>query len=242
VSGAVTYSDLFYGDVAMTKKEERLEARRLRREGMSIKVIAEALGCGKGTVSDWCHDIELTPDQEEALQKSDKRRKAQLAAAEKNVRVHREKRLTYQEEGRIKAREGDPLHVAGCMLYWGEGTKSRTNLAFVNSDAGMMSLFIRFLRECMGVSDDLFTVSINVYLGNDINPDAITLYWLDVLGLDSSALRKCRFNSQPSSSQQKGRKLLYGTCSLYVHSTRLVQHIYGAIQEYSGIDKPEWLD
>jgi predicted transcriptional regulator len=226
----------------MTKKEERLEARRLRREGISIKAIAEALGCGKGTVSDWCRDIVLTQEQEEALQKSDKRRKAQNAAAEKNVRVHREKRLEYQEEGRLKARENDPLHVAGCMLYWGEGTKSRNSLAFVNSDIGMMRLFIRFLRESLNVTDDQFTISINVYLGDELSPDEIKEHWLSVLGLDRSALRKCRFNSQPISSQQKGRKLLYGTCSLYVTSTRLVQHIYGAIQEYAGIDKPEWLD
>ena len=209
---------------------------------MSIKAIAEALGCGKGTVSNWCHDIVLTPEQEEALQKSDKRRKAQIAAAEKNVRVHREKRLEYQEEGRQKARENDPLHVAGCMLYWGEGTKSRNSLAFVNSDTGMMKLFARFLRESLNVSDEQFTVSINVYLGDELNPDDVKAYWLKILGLDNSALRKCRFNSQPVSSQQKGRKLLYGTCSLYVNSTRLVQHIYGAIQEYAGIDKPEWLD
>jgi predicted transcriptional regulator len=225
----------------MTKKEERLEARRLRREGMSIKVIAETLGCGKGTVSDWCHDIVLTAEQEEALQKSDKRRKAQIAAAEQNVRVHREKRLEYQEQGRQKARENDPLHVAGCMLYWGEGTKSRNSLAFVNSDTGMMKLFARFLRETMCVSDEQFTVSINVYVGDELSPDEIKGYWLSILGLDSSALRKCRFNSQPISSQQKGRKLLYGTCSLYINSTRLVQHIYGAIQEYAGIEKPEWL-
>jgi hypothetical protein len=25
-------------------------------------------------------------------------------------------------------------------------------------------------------------------------------------------------------------------------STWLVQHIYGAIQEYSGVDQPQWLD
>jgi hypothetical protein len=227
---------------AMAKKEERLEARRLRREGMSIKAIAVALGCGKGTVSDWCHDIELSPEQEEALQKSDKRRKAQLVAAEKNVRVHREKRLAYQEEGREKARERDPLHVAGCMLYWGEGTKNRSSVGFVNSDVSMMALFLRFLGETMQVSNEQITVYINAYLGNDLSPDEIKQYWLDALQLDRSALRKCRFNSQPISSQQKGRKLLYGTCSLHVHSTRLVQHIYGAIQEYAGVDKPEWLD
>jgi hypothetical protein len=36
--------------------------------------------------------------------------------------------------------------------------------------------------------------------------------------------------------------LVYGTARLCVHSTFLVQSIYGAIQEYAGFDRPEWLD
>jgi hypothetical protein len=36
--------------------------------------------------------------------------------------------------------------------------------------------------------------------------------------------------------------LPYGTGRLAVHSTDVIQSIYGAIQEYAGIDRPEWLD
>jgi hypothetical protein len=36
--------------------------------------------------------------------------------------------------------------------------------------------------------------------------------------------------------------LPYGTGRLSVHSTDVIQSIYGAIQEYAGIDRPEWLD
>jgi hypothetical protein len=40
----------------------------------------------------------------------------------------------------------------------------------------------------------------------------------------------------------KSRNVLpYGVCAIRVHRTRAVQHIFGAIQEYAGIDKPEWL-
>jgi hypothetical protein len=39
-----------------------------------------------------------------------------------------------------------------------------------------------------------------------------------------------------------GTSSLYGVCALELHSTRVVQHIYGAIQEYAGFDKPAWLD
>jgi hypothetical protein len=36
--------------------------------------------------------------------------------------------------------------------------------------------------------------------------------------------------------------LVYGTAKITVHSTFIVQSIYGAIQEYVGVDRPAWLD
>jgi hypothetical protein len=36
------------------------------------------------------------------------------------------------------------------------------------------------------------------------------------------------------------RPLIHGTARVTVNSTRLVQSIYGAIQEYAGIERLEW--
>ena len=44
------------------------------------------------------------------------------------------------------------------------------------------------------------------------------------------------------SRKKRANKLPYGTCELTVDSTRIVQTIYGSIQEYGGFDRPEWLD
>lgn len=65
--------------------------------------------------------------------------------------------------------------------------------------------------------------------------------WLDLLTLDTANLRKANV-WKPTSSQQKGRKLLYGVCDVNVYNVEIAQHIFGAIQEYVGVDKPEWLD
>jgi hypothetical protein len=46
--------------------------------------------------------------------------------------------------------------------------------------------------------------------------------------------------SKYSQRKRKGR-LPYGTCRLVVCDTSVVQSIYGAIQEYAGFDRPEWL-
>jgi len=47
----------------------------------------------------------------------------------------------------------------------------------------------------------------------------------------------------PNSSSGRARnKLPYGVCTIRVTSTRVVQHIFGAIQEYGSFDEPAWPD
>ncbi len=105
----------------------------------------------------------------------------------------------------------------------------------------MHRFYMRFIRESLGVEDEQISLYIHCYIDNGLSLDEIMHYWLDVLKLPDSCLRTPQVNPKPSSSQQKGRKLYYGVCTVVVHSTHLIQHVFGAIQEYTGIDKPEWL-
>ena len=50
-------------------------------------------------------------------------------------------------------------------------------------------------------------------------------------------------NHTPTSSSGRAKnKLPYGVVRLSVHQTRMVQHLYGAIQDYAGFEEPAWLD
>ena len=70
----------------------------------------------------------------------------------------------------------------------------------------------------------------------------IEAHWLDGLGLPRSVLRKHMINHTPTSSSGRAKnRLVYGVCSLRLGSTQVLQHIYGAIQEYGGFDEPRWL-
>jgi hypothetical protein len=128
------------------------------------------------------------------------------------------------------------------MLYWAEGSRRRNQLAFTNSDVEMHRLFIRFLRECYGVTDDQISLSVNCFLGNGLELAEIELFWLDRLELPRSSLRASIVNRPSRASKGVHRPLLHGTAKLVVYSTEIVQSIYGAIQEYAGFDRPEWLD
>jgi transcriptional regulator with XRE-family HTH domain len=104
------------------KARERDEARRLRqKDGLSVKEIAKRLSVSKGSVSLWLRDIQLTDAQLAALEYRHHNHANQRNGSRAVLVKYRELRRQYQEEGRLKARERDPLHIAGCMLYWAEG-------------------------------------------------------------------------------------------------------------------------
>lgn len=129
------------------------------------------------------------------------------------------------------------------MLYWAEGAKSRNAVKFVNSDGQMVWFFRRFLTDALGVNLDKLSMALNVYTTNGLTIVEIERYWLELLELPQSAVRKHTLNNLPTSSSGRAKnKLPFGVCTLSVYSSQVVQHIYGAIQEYGGFEEPAWLD
>ena len=238
---------MFVGTGTPRKPEERAEARRLRRQGAPIKRIATHLSVSPASVYWWTKDIELTPDQRLRNLRGPRGPQNPEAVARRAAawaEVCRQRRREWQTEGRRRARQGDPLHRAGCMLYWAEGAKARNTLIFGNSDIHMVAFFCRFLRHSFDLPDERFTLRLNVYTGNGIPLAEIEDHWLSALHLPRSCLRGHTLNHKPtSSSGMRPDKLPYGVCAVRIlRSTQLVQHVFGAIQEYGRFDEPRWLD
>ena len=167
----------------------------------------------------------------------------QRAGAAANAVLGRSRRFAYQLEGRTRAQVRDPLHLAGCMLYWAEGDKGRQAVRVANSDPALLRLFVRFLRQCYGAQDHRLSVTCNLFADHIERQREIEDFWLGTLGLPRSCLRRSIVNVYSKYSQKKRKnKLPYGTCKLVYSDTRTVQSIYGAIQEYARFDRPEWLD
>jgi hypothetical protein len=206
-----------------------------------MKDIARLIGCALSSVSYWTRDIPLTADQCAALRSRNPAINGQLVAAANATRA-RALRRGYQEAGRMLARGGDRLHASGCMLYWAEGSKSRNSVQFVNSDPAMATFFIRFLRAYYDVSDEAFRIDCNLFADHVVRQSEIEQFWLDTLGLPKTCLRKSTVNVYSKHSKKKRKnRLPYGTVRVCVHSTRVVQSIYGSIQEYGDFERPEWL-
>jgi hypothetical protein len=129
------------------------------------------------------------------------------------------------------------------MLYWAEGSKHRNTAILTNSDPDLLNVFVRFLRQCYGVPDEKLALSVNCHLGNGLELGEIEAWWLDRLELPRRCIKTATVNRPSSaSSARRGHVLPYGTARVCAYSVCVVQSIYGAIQEYAGIERPEWLD
>ncbi len=220
-------------------REARIQARALRVQGKALGEIARTLKVAKSSVSIWVRDIVLTPDQIVQLKAQHPRYGAQNKGAQVNKEQARMKRARWQQQGRDRARSNPTtLHMSGCLLYWAEGAKHRNFIHFINSDADMLIQFMRFLQNELAVpSSDIF-IYIHCHIQPEENIKRIQQYWLTLFGLPLTALKHTYVKP---GSESRHNKLENGICTLRVHNTALVQHIYGAIQEYMQIDKPEWL-
>jgi transposase-like protein len=222
------------------KTAERERARKLRREeGRSVKELAALLGVSRSSISLWVRDIELTEEQYKTLRR---RMGGRIEGSRANAVRALARRREAQALGRRAARRDDQLHAAGCMLFWAEGSRDRNAIKFTNSDPAMVAFFLRFLRACFGVAEQKIAVTCNLFADHVERQEEIERYWLELLQLPQSCLRKSTVNTYSKYSQKKRRnKLPYGTCRLSVYDTLLTQQIYGAIQEYGGFDREEWL-
>lgn len=216
----------------------REHARKMRQDGMSVRDIAKTLEVARSSVSIWVRDIELSDNQIEKLKENQRQYGGHNKGGRTNRAKYRDMRLAYQEQGRARARDGSSLHLVGCMLYWAEGAKGKNKVYFVNSDSNMHLLFMRFLREEMGVKDNEFSIYIQTHFQDPQQIREIEMYWTNLLHLPQSALRKTHIKK---GSETRQNKLTNGVCGVMVGKTQLIQHIYGAIQEYGGFENPDWL-
>jgi hypothetical protein len=220
---------------------DRENARRLRAAGWSIKQIEAHLGAARSSVSLWVRDVPLDDDARARL--VERARLGPLVAAERKAERARALRRLYQERGRQLVNERDGSYAAGCTLYWAEGAKRRNTVKLTNSDPELVSYFLAFLRRHFDVPDERVRIHCNLFADHLDRQREIENHWLDRLSLTRAALQKSTVNVFSKYSQKKRvNKLPYGTCALLVHSTEIVQTIYGSIQELGGFERPAWLD
>ena len=217
------------------RAKERKEARRLRECGLSIREIAEKIGCAKSSVSEWVSDIALSPEQIERLDQKQDRARAKAAnhpnspkAVWAKIRNDISKAASQEIADNCSI---DVLKVVGSALYWAEGYKQSVNMvSFSNSDPGMIALAMKFFRQVCGVSETKFRGVVHIH--PHLDKDRAERFWSNTSGIPLSQFHKTQFGISKA-SKNKRDTLPLGTFGIIVCDARLKSRIDGWIK---GID------
>ncbi|MFD8808609.1 hypothetical protein [Streptomyces sp. NPDC059597] len=171
------------------KDEMRERARELRRQGFTYDRIQLELGCSKSSVSLWVRDLpkpeRRTPEKASAIARKGWEERLRVRDEERR----RAKEQAAREVGPLSARE---LFLIGVGLYWAEGGKDkpydrREIVTFVNSDPGMIEVFLAWL-DLLGVARERLRFTVLIHESADV--PAAERYWADLVGAGPSAFNK----------------------------------------------------
>lgn len=177
------------------KDDLRAKARELRAAGWTYPQIAAELGVSKSSCSLWLRDMEPPPVTGERERFSSERAYAMWRGrwkerlARRNAERDNEKLAAAQEIGRLTDRE---ILVAGAMLYWAEGTKSKPwrrseRVTFVNSDPELIRFYLAWLR-LVGVTEDRLRLNVQIHESADVA--AAVLFWAELAGIPAERFGK----------------------------------------------------
>ncbi len=190
------------------------EIIRLRQTGHSIPEIHRILKISKSTTLRYCRGVNILPEYKNRWLE---RRNASKIISEKAWKIANE-----YSENLLDSISQKELKILGAGLYWAEGAKRQ--FSFINSDPGMVRLFVYILKNVYNVSSESIKVSLRIF--EDIPKSAAIKFWSEITGI--SLDDKTEINIIKGS--KKG-KLPYGMCRIVVRKGGLLLKTIFAINK-----------
>ncbi len=214
----------------MAKYQQRIKAREMRKEGISILTIAKKLAVTKGSVSLWCRDIILTQEQNERLVKN--KGLSYMNGRRMGAETNRKKKIDAIKtaddwgEAQIKSLSKRELLLVSMALYWCEGSKtdSTSGFMFVNSDPEMILIMKKFLISVMQVDPEDIVCCIQINRIHENRIHKVLIFWKKLLELKSSQIRKPYFVNTKVNKVYENYDKYYGVCRLFVRRSKYLKY------------------
>lgn len=215
----------------MAKSKERHEAIKLRKQGESIKDISIKLKISKSTISLWCKEIRLTPEQIDALHKKmvfgGYHGRMKGAAMNREMRQKKVKVFINDGKKEIGGLSKRDWLMLGLGLYLGEGGKKR-QFQFTNSNADLIRLAMNWLSYTLNVKKENFVIRMFINEIHKDREDEIRKYWTKELNLPVQQFKNSVFIKSKNKKIYENRGTYFGVINLGVRrSTDLQSKIFG---------------
>ncbi len=215
------------------KIEDKLQAQKLRRKGLSYAEIRQFIKVSKSTLSEWCKNIPLTEKQQQRLirKKIFGQRKGSIVAADNKRKKRIERTLKIQKEakkflGKVSKRD---TFIAGIALYVAEGDKARDGHAgFSNADPRLIKFMMKWFLSFTKIP--LKRMRGGIWLHEGLSEKQAKKFWSNLTGIPLWQFHKT-YIAKNKKDSRKIRKNIhkYGVFSINFSDSDIHRQIMGWI-------------
>lgn len=215
--------------VGMNKnyKNLKLEAIRLRKQGLSYNEIKKKINIAKSTLSFWLKVISLKSEHRERLYTKQIQILAKGPQSQKERRAKEVEQIIKNAETEIKVPLSfETYRLMGVSLYWAEGSKGKM-CNITNSDPYLILFMVRWIEKIFKISAEDLKARLNIYPQQ--NEIKIKKFWSDLTGISVKNFGKSYI--KPISKGYKKNILYYGTMRIEIpKSVNIRYRIFGWIK------------
>jgi hypothetical protein len=200
--------------------QEKKTAVSLRKKGYTYREILAVVPVAKSSLSLWLKDMPLTKSEKSALKdrkdSNISRGRIKVAGILRTKRLVREKEQWIEAELAFQKYLNEPFFHTGLALYWAEGGKRTDQWQFVNSDADMQALMIRWLVTYANVKKN--DLRFRLYIHKAYKSEECDSWWAKALEVNSAQFLKTII--KPSNLGIKKRPNYRGCLRIEVRSSK----------------------
>jgi hypothetical protein len=197
----------------------------MRRRGVSLSFIADNLGIPRSTLSAWCKEITLTPEQRTALADSKRNalQKARAVAAEQYRTQKQEAARTARQQAATIAASlplsPELLSLALALLYRGDGKQSGSK-AISSNDPELLRFFIYALLQTHDITPADIRCKLRLKEGQDEGREVA--FWSQKINVPASQFKPATYtkSNRPAKDHE-----YHGICSVQVSGIAIQQEL-----------------
>lgn len=199
------------------KDDLRAEALALRSTGHSVPEIARQLSVSRSTAYLWVRHLPLARDPEQERERRQAHSKAMTEGRWATYRQARDEAQAAAHDSAARAvgeLDDRDVLLLGAVTYWCEGTKSKPwrrddHVQFINSDPGLLLLFLRFLEVC-GVDRTVATYRVSIHETADA--EAAADWWAGRLALPRDRFQRATLKKHKATTVRRNVGDTYRGC------------------------------
>lgn len=187
-------------------------AKELRkRDRLSFAHLQKVTGIPATTIRNWCEG-EFVGTKWDILLATNERRRSELRKSETHV------------TNSLKDITPEMAKLLAAIIYWCEGAKypSSNAMLLVNSDPGLLKVFISLFRQGFELDESKFRIRLQVHSNQNIKK--LEQFWSKLLRISTSQFMKPTITTARGG---KHRNQYMGTCTIKYQDVRIQLKLIG---------------